>query len=115
MSVYLQEPHAKRRANEIVFSENQIYLKFYFRSKEQKQTCCNSFLPLRRRATGPPGRRAVAGRGPPGRRAVGPPGHWAVAGRGPAFSKTPYFADRLFFGLLRSLSPRGECLIELKH
>ena len=26
-----------------------------------------------------------------------------------------YFADRLFFGLLRSLAPRGECLIELKH
>ena len=59
MSVYLQEPHAKTRANEIVFSENQIYLKFYFRSKEQEQTCCNSFLPLRRRATGPPGRQAV--------------------------------------------------------
>ena len=53
MSVYLQEPHAKKRANEIVFSENQIYLKFYFRSKEQEQTCCNTFLPLRRRAGGP--------------------------------------------------------------
>ena len=26
-----------------------------------------------------------------------------------------YFADRLFFELLRSLSPGGECLIELKH
>ena len=26
-----------------------------------------------------------------------------------------YFADRLFFGLLRSLSAGGECLIELKH
>ena len=26
-----------------------------------------------------------------------------------------YFADRLFLGLLRSLSPGGECLIELKH
>ena len=38
MSVYLQEPHAERRANEIVFSENQIYLKFYFRSTEQEQT-----------------------------------------------------------------------------
>ena len=26
-----------------------------------------------------------------------------------------YFADRLFFEFLRSLSPGGECLIELKH
>ena len=98
MSVYLQEPHAKRRANEVVFSENQIYLKFYFRSKEQEQTCCNSFLSLCRRATGPPGHRAA---GPPGRRAAGPPGRggpWAAGlgpraagplGRGPAFSKTP--------------------------
>ena len=32
------------------------------------------------RAAGPPGRRAVAGRGP---RAAGPSGRWAVAGRGP--------------------------------
>ena len=48
------------------------------------------------RATGPPGRRAVAGRGPraagpSGRRAAGP---WRAVGRGPlgrgpAFSKTP--------------------------
>ena len=29
---------------EIVYSANQIYLTFYFRSKEQEQTCCNSFL-----------------------------------------------------------------------
>ena len=80
MSVYLQEPHAKRRANEIVFSENQIYLKFYFRFKEQEQeqTCCNSFLC--HRAARP--WRAV-GRGPPG--------------RGPAFSKT-HFAW-VFFNL----------------
>ena len=74
MSVYLQEPYAKRRANEIVFSENQIYLKFYFRSKEQEQTCCNSFLPPGRRAAGPPGRRAA---GPSGRRTAGP---WRAAG-----------------------------------
>ena len=26
-----------------------------------------------------------------------------------------YFADRLFFEFLHSLSPGGECLIELKH
>ena len=26
-----------------------------------------------------------------------------------------YFADRLFFEFLRSLSPGGECLLELKH
>ena len=82
MSVYLHEPHAKRRANEIVFSENQIYLKFNFRSKEQEQTCCNSFLCYgeTRRAAGP------LGRGGP----------WAVGrwllGRGPAFSKTPYLS-----------------------
>ena len=79
MSVYLQEPHAKRRANEIVFLENQIYLNFYFRSKEQEQTCCNRFLPLRSRATGTPGHRAAVpwravGREPPGRRAAGPLG-----------------------------------------
>ena len=43
-------------------------------------------------ATGPPGRWAIAGRGP--WRAAGPSGRRAVAGRGPldrgpAFSKTP--------------------------
>ena len=53
-------------------------------------------------ASGPPGRRAVAGRGPlatgpSGRGAAGPwraagrwaAGLWRAVGRGPAFSKTP--------------------------
>ena len=69
-------------------------------------------------ATGPPGRRAVAGRGPraagpSGRRAAGPSGRWAAGpwravgrgpraagrgplGRGPAFSKTLSSVIHLF-------------------
>ena len=36
-------------------------------------------------------------------------------GKNDSVSVMFYFADRLFFGFLRSLSPGGECLIELKH
>ena len=63
MSVYLQEPHAKRRADEIVFSENQIYLHV------RGFTAGQNTVENQDWATGPPGR--------------GP------LGRGPAFSKTP--------------------------
>ena len=36
-------------------------------------------------------------------------------GKNGSGSVMSYFADRLFFEFLRSLSPGGECLIELKH
>ena len=44
-----------------------------------KTNCGKSGLGYR--ASGPPGRRAIAGRGP---QAAGPSGRWAVAGRGPS-------------------------------
>ena len=36
-------------------------------------------------------------------------------GKNASGSVMSYFADCLFFEFLRSLSPGGECLIELKH
>ena len=36
-------------------------------------------------------------------------------GKNSSGSVMSYFADRVFFEFLRSLSPGGECLIELKH